>query len=334
MEATTKEMDVFRKAVTVLSMMILPALCFGQSRDSIPGRHDQKQTQQADSIMRQKLMTTSPRLGGVTVTNTVISIKADGQTFTVQLPTVEIGIPVYKNFKTPHPILLKASIRYQALILSDEGKIRSNNFHSISIPLIFSYSFSRATNLTLIGSPSINSDYKRDLTADDLQYTAGVRIGIHQNRKFKYGIAATYVKGYSGTYLLPVIDIDWTINKRLSLTAILPARTTLKYKLSEKHALGATLWINGSMYRLNDEAEKEQYIHLRQTCAGLLYEAKLGQRWKLNLVAGYTLVQKLETFDIDQKIALNKFADLNRRTANVSYIEKSFVVQGGVSYQF
>ncbi|SKC83395.1 DUF6268 family outer membrane beta-barrel protein [Ohtaekwangia koreensis] len=331
MEANIENRKMFRSAIAALFMLALSGECFAQSGEA---KDNRQSSQRADTIVHKKFITTSPRLGGVTVTNTFIPVKADGNTFTIQMPTVDIGIPVYKNFRTKHPVLVKAGIRYQGLILSDERKIGSNAFHSISIPVLFSYSITRATNLTLISSTSVNSDYKQDIEEQDILYTVGVRIGFHQDRKFKYGITPTYTKGYSGTFLLPIIDIDWTINKRLTLTAILPARATLKYKVSEIHSLGATVWIGGNnMYRLN-EAEKEQYIHLRQNNAGLLYEAKLGQRWKLNLTAGYTLMQKLETFDIDQKISLNKFNDLNHRRTNVAYHEKSFVVQTGISYQF
>ena len=331
MEAKTKTRNIFRSAVAVWCMLMLSDACFSQSGDP---KNDRQNSQRSDTIVHKKLVTSAPRLGGVTVTNTFIPVKADGNTFTIQMPTVDVGIPVYKNFRTKHPILVKTGIRYQGLILSDERKIGSNNFHSISIPLLINYSFSRATNLSFISSTSINSDYKQDIEAEDILYTVGVRIGIHQNRKFKYGVTLAYTKGYSGTFLIPVPDIDWTINKRLTFTAILPARASLKYKLSEVQSLGATAWLAGNnMYRLN-EPEKEQYIHLQQTNAGIIYDAQLGQRWKFSLIAGYTITQKLQTFNTDQKISFNSFADLNRRSANVSYQQKSVVVQTGISYQF
>jgi hypothetical protein len=331
MEANIKSNKMFRIAVVTLFILTQSGVSFSQSGDA---KNDRQAAQHSDTTIHKKFVTTAPRLGGVTVTNTFIPVKADGNTFSIQMPTVDISIPVYKNFRTKHPILFKAGVRYQGLILSDEQKIGSNAFHSISIPLLFSYSLSRATNFAVITSTSFNSDYKREMKAEDILYTVGFRVGIHQNRKFKYGVTLAYTKGYSGTFLLPIPDIDWTINQHLILTAILPVRATLKYKLSEVHSLGVTAWLAGNnMYRLN-EAEKEQYIHLQQTNAGIIYDARLGQRWKFSLTAGYTLMQKLQTFDMDQKISFNRFADLNHRNANISYQEKSFVVQTGISYQF
>jgi hypothetical protein len=302
-----------------LGGMLLPVLAWSQN---------------ADTTLRSKLITTAPRLGGITITNQVAPIKADGNTFTMQIPTADIGIPVYKKFTSKHPILIRTGIRYQGLLLSNEKNISSTNFHSITVPLLASYSLSRATNIGFIGMATIGSDFKTSIREEDVQYTAGVRFGFRQNKAFKYGVTMTYVRNYAGEYLLPLPDIDWTISKRLSLTAILPARASLKYKLTEAQSLGLTASIGGAMYRLNEAGKEKQYLHLRQSSGGLIYDLKLGQRWKLNLVAGHTFNQRLETFNMDQKVSFNGFSKLNDRKANVSYQQNSFIFQGGLSYQF
>lgn len=301
-----------------LTGMLLPILSYSQN---------------VDSTTRSKLMTTAPRLGNVTITNSVAPIKANGNTFTMQLPGVDIGIPVYKNFLSKHPILIRTGIRYQGLLLSNEKEISSTNFHSITVPLLFSYSFSRAANISFVGLASVGSDFKRNLEGKDIIYTVGVRAGFRQNKAFKYGITLAYTSNYSGQYLLPIPDFDWTISKKLSMTGVLPTRISLKYKLSQAQSLGITASVNGNMYRLN-ERQNIQYLHLRQSSAGLIYDLKLGQRWKLNLLAGHTFMQRLETFNMDQKISLNRFGKLDDRLPNVSYRRNSFILQGGVSYQF
>ncbi|MFA6084558.1 DUF6268 family outer membrane beta-barrel protein [Mucilaginibacter sp.] len=299
--------------------MLLPVLSYCQSVDS--------------SSMRKKLTTTAPLLGGVTVTHIVAPVDAGGNTFTMQQPIVDVGFPVYKDFSSVHPVLIKTGIRYQGLFLSGEQNIGSNEFHSITVPLLLNYSLSRSTNITFVGLATIGSDFKRSIDAADILYTAGVRIGFRQGKAFKYGITLIYTSSYSGKFLLPLPDIDWTISNRLSLTGIIPARTSLKYKLSEIHSLGITASLNGSMYRLNEDG-KDQYIHLRQNSAGLIYDLKLSQRWKINLVAGHTFSQRLETFNMDQKVPFNGFGKLNDRVANVSYLQNSFIFQGGLSYGF
>jgi hypothetical protein len=307
------------KRSLLLMGMLLPVFCYGQSVDS--------------SATHKKLTTTAPLFGGVTVTNIVSPVDANGNTFTMQQPIVDVGFPVYKNFSATHSILLKAGIRYQGLFLSEEQNIGNNEFHSITVPLLVNYSISRTTSIAFVGLATIGSDFKRNINTDDILYTAGVRIGFRPSKTFKYGITLAYTSNYSGKFLIPIPDIDWTISNRLSLTGIIPVRASLKYKLSEIQSLGVTASFNGSMYRLNADA-KDQYIHLQQNSAGLIYDLKLGQRWKLNLVGGYTLSQKLETFNMDQKVPFDGFTKLNDRVANISYKKDSFIVQGGISYEF
>jgi hypothetical protein len=290
-------------------------------------------SQNADSTKPSKLTTTSPLLGGINVSNMTVPVRANGSTFIMQLPVADIGVPLYKNFTSKHPVLLRAGVRYQGLLLSNEKKISSNNFHSITIPLVYSYSFSRSANISLIGLTSVGSDFKQNITGNDILYTAGVRMGVIQKKSFKLGVTLTYSSNYSGTYLLPIPDIDWTINKKLSLTGVLPARISLNYKISQAQSLGLTASVGGSMYRLN-ETGKEQYLQLQQSSGGFMYDLKLNRRWKINLIAGHTFTQRLETFNMDQKVGLNGFGKLNDRIANISYRENSFIFQGGISYQF
>jgi len=299
--------------------MLLPVLGYSQSVDS--------------SSMHKKLTTTAPLLGGITVTNIVTPVNAGANTFTMQQPIVDIGFPVYKDFSAAHPILVKTGIRYQGLFLSGEQNIGSNEFQSATVPLLLNYSLSRTTSISFVGLATIGSNLKRSISTGDILYTAGVRVGFRPGKSFRYGITLAYISNYSGKFLLPIPDIDWTISNKLSLTGIIPARASLKYKLSEIQSLGITASLNGSMYRLNADA-RDQYVHLRQNNAGLLYDLKPGKRWKLNLIAGHTFSQKLETFNLDQKVPFNGFNKLNNRVANISYHQNSFIFQGGISYEF
>jgi len=299
--------------------MLLPVFSYCQNVDS--------------SSIHKKFTTTAPLLGGVTVTNIIAPVDANGNTLTMQQPIVDVGFPVYKDFSTAHPILIKTGIRYQGLFLSGEQNIGGNEFHSITIPLLLNYSLSRTTNISFVGLATVGSDFKRNIGTEDILYTAGVRIGFRPSNSFRYGITLAYISNYSGKFLLPIPDIDWTISNKLSLTGVIPARASLKYKLSEIQSLGVTASLNGSMYRLNEDG-KDQYIHLQQNSAGLIYDLKLSQRWKLNLIAGHTFSQRLETFNMDQKVPFDGFTKLNDRVSNISYRQNSFIFQGGISYEF
>ena len=306
------------KGIIFLTGMLLPLLGYCQNSDTT--RHS-------------RFLTTSPRLGGINVNYIVTPVNTNGSTLTMQQPIVDIGIPVYKDFSTVHAVLIKTGIRYQGLFLSNADEISSTWFHSVTVPLLLNYSLSRSTSISFIGLATVASDFKQNLVAGDILYTAGVRLGFRPGNNFRYGVTLTYISNYSGKFLLPIPDIDWTINNKWNFTAIIPARATLRYKFTEAQSLGITGSLDGSMYHLS-EARQAQYLHLRQNSAGLIYEVKLDKRWKLSMIAGHTFMQKLETFNMDQKVPFDGFNKLNDRVANVSYQQNSFMFQGGISYEF
>jgi len=45
------------------------------------------------------------------------------------------------------------------------------------------------------------------------------------------------------------------------------------------------------------------------------------------MIAGHTFMQKLETFNMDQKVPFDKFNKLNDRVVSVSYHQNSFIFQ-------
>lgn len=300
-----------------LLSILLPILCHAQNADSV----------------HSPLLTTSPRLGGINLTSLNAPISANGNTFLLHQTVLDFGAPVYKNFTSPHAIFIKTGIRYEGIFLENEKQIGSSSFSSISVPLIVNYSLNRKTSLTLIGLGTLSSDWKSPIQSADIQYTAGVRLGFQPSPSLRWGVTLTYINNYSGKFLLPLPDIEWAINSRLSLSALVPARVSLKYKLSAAQSLGITSGYMGGLYRVNTNGQS-QYLSLQQYSGGLIYDLRLGKRWKLNLIAGHTFEQRLETFNMDQKVSFDNFGQLNNRKSNVSYRENSFVFQAGINYAF
>jgi len=289
-----------------------------------------------DSVKRninQPLLTASPLLGGVNVSDMFAPVSVNGSTFTIQQLTVDESSPVYRVKGTRHPFFIKAGFRYQGLFLANEPLIGSNNFHAINLQFYSTYVVSRKFNISGFASIGVASDFRKSPEGDDLNYLASIRFGVQKSRNLRYGISLTYINNYGGSYLVPLPDIDWVINDKWELESIIPFRTSLKHKLNPKHILGITQGLNGGLYRLND-SDVKKYIQLQQYNTGLLYELHLSRYWHFNLVAGYAISQKLQTFTADQKVSLNHFGAAADRITEVSYKQRSFMLQGGISYKF
>ena len=146
----------------------------------------------------------------------------------------------------------------------------------------------------------------------------------------------TYVNSYSGQLLIPIPDIDWTINSHLQLTAVVPSRVSLKYKLTPNQSIGITNGYTTSTYGFTNgkSPQDKQYLSWQQYNGGLIYDLTLSKRWNINLVAGHSFMQRFETFDQREKASFDNFSELNNRKPIYSNRQTSFVFQGTVTYQF
>ena len=290
-------------------------------------------TQTPDSNRQSKLLTVAPRLGGIALTDAVTPMRINGAGSMVQQHILDFGLPLYKDFTSPHPVFIKSGFRYENLIVPNIPALGSGAFQSFTIPLLASYALSRTTNLTFIGLATVSSELKQSLSFNELQYTAGLRIGFQPSKQLRYGVTLTYVNSYSGQLLIPVPDFDWTINHHLQLTAVVPSRISLKYKLTANQSLGLTSGYAATTYGLADGKSK-QYLSWQQYSGGLIYDLKLSGRWNINLVAGHSFMQRLETFDQQEKASFDNFSELNKRKPIYSDRQTSFVFQAIITYQF
>lgn len=285
-------------------------------------------------LRAQRLTTVAPLLGGVNVSYIVSPVKAGDGSFMTNQVIVDESSPVYKDLKAKHPVLIKVGARYHGLYLSGEDRMGGASFHAISVPVIVSYGFSRNTNITAIASAGVASDFRKDISGSDIFYNAGVRLGWGQATNFKFGVTVIYSKAYTGSTLIPLPDIDWTISKRWRLEALLPFRTSLKYKLNESQTLALTQGFTTVAYRLNDGTGVGKYLQLQQVSGGLMYEHVFSRRWSVHLIGGYGFSSKLETFNNTQTVGFNDFGAMSKRIRDISYDKGAVIGQVGISYKF
>jgi len=316
------------KRAIILAGLLLPIFAWSQSPDSA--------NRSLDSNRQSLFLTGAPRLGGISLTDAVTPMKINNGNSMVQQHIVDFGIPLVKDFTSAHPIFIKTGFRYENLIVPDITAFGTGSFNSFTVPFLASYSITKKTNLTLVGMGTLATDMKTSIHANDVQYVAGIRIGFQPNPNLRYGVTMTYVNNYSGQLIIPVPDIDWTINKKWQLTAIVPSRVSLKYKIAPNQSFGLTTGYVASVYGLtqNKEMPNRQYLSWQQFSGGLIYDVTLSKRWNFNLVAGHSFMQRLETFDQATKASFNNFSELSNRKPIYSDRQTSFIFQAGINYKF
>jgi hypothetical protein len=67
--------------------------------------------------------------------------------------------------------------------------------------------------------PTLSSDLK-DISGEDMLYSAAVMLKIRKSATFSYSIGAAYSRQFFGNVLLPVVGIDWNISDRWTFSGI------------------------------------------------------------------------------------------------------------------
>ncbi|WEK34313.1 MAG: DUF6268 family outer membrane beta-barrel protein [Candidatus Pseudobacter hemicellulosilyticus] len=322
------------KTYGLISLMLLAGVKLSAQDRPTSIRIPEAQRDSLQQAAGRPLTSTAPRLGGINVSGVLFPVSGNGKDFLIQQFSAEAGTPVrILKLKSNRPYFFRASLRYQGLYLSGEPFIGSNNFHSVTANLSYTTILSRSTHLSIFGLTGVASDFRKSITGSDLYYTVGARIALRQDKDFKYAINLVYTDMYTGSFLLPIPEFAWTINDKWSWTGFLPIRTSLKYKLSKQHQLGWTTTFQGATYRLNSGAGDE-YIQHQQVSTGISYDWQLNHRWDLNIIGGYTLSNKLQTYSNSEKAGFNAFDKIQDRKWNLSYDRNTPFIQAGFNYKF
>ena len=122
------------------------------------------------------------------------------------------------------------------------------------------------------------------------------------NEKLKLKFGMLYNQEVAGPFVVPLIDVDWKLSNRWSISGLLPIYSKVKYQFSDNTEAGVGHFALLTSYRLGEEAYKDDYIDkssidvfafLRQRVSGNIY---------LEGRVGYALDRTYEQFSGDDTI--------------------------------
>jgi len=274
------------------------------------------------------------QLGSFNAQYSYSPLTINGNRVDIQQAGAAINLPVFYRFKDNKLDFLLAGVEYDGLFLSGIGnRFGGTRFSSISVPLTFQKSFSPKYALIASFIPTLSSDLK-DLSGDDMLYSAAVMMRITKSEKFSYSLGAAYSRQFFGNVLIPVIGVDWNISGHWSLSGTLPISEKLKYTTG-KSAIGVSndFSIGGGSYRLSKQMDS-RYFQLQQIRSSLFYEYAFAKNFSMQVSAGYNFSQKLDLYNKDQKVGLVPFNDLNKRIPLTEINKTGIAIQSGINYRF
>ena len=181
--------------------------------------------------------------------------------------------------------------------------------------------FSKDRAIQVFLAPRLMSDFK-NIDIDHFQlgvmflYEKKFRDGV------KIGFGALYNREFFGPNLVPLVNLDWQISERWSVTGLFPIYGKVKYKVNEKLSAGISHFGFVTTFRLGDPAYEGDYIERQSIDESLFARYQLFGNIFLEGRFGYALGRSYAQYEADQKVdfslPLLSFGD-NRIQKNVSF---------------
>lgn len=178
-----------------------------------------------------------------------------------------------------------------------------NRLHAASYTLMLQHRFSQRWSLWALGTPSMASDLKAEVSEDDFNFQAAA-IGIrHFSDRFSLGFGAAYSTQFGSAVPLPVLAVDWNNGKNLSVRAILPTSLEFWYRPGPMFDLGLLVSGDGDNFRGDPEIYEIASPELRYTMLTVAPAMKINvsRQFQLNFEAGLIGLHRFEFYDGDEE---------------------------------
>jgi hypothetical protein len=161
--------------------------------------------------------------------------------------------------------------------------------------------FEKGRTLQLIFAPRFMSDFK-NVNSDHFQLGGIVTYGKRYSEKLKLGFGALFNQEFFGPNLVPLIDVDWKLNEKWSISGLFPVYGKVKYKFSERLDGGWSHFGLVTTYRLGDPNYEGDYIDRRSIDETLYARYRIFGDFFLEGRFGYALGRSYTQYEADQKV--------------------------------
>lgn len=165
-------------------------------------------------------------------------------------------------------------------------------------------------------SPKLNTDFER-VTGRHFQIGAMMIHYYEQKKDFYWQFGLFYNQDTYGPFFMPLFGIDWKIDERNYVAALLPAYVIYEYRLSQKVYTGFELELSGETYRLGGSVYENSFIsQLGENKLTFLTEPRLfldyylTKNWVFYVKPGFRLFQKYEHYTkSDERITDSQYLE-------------------------
>ncbi|MGB5242553.1 MAG: DUF6268 family outer membrane beta-barrel protein [Lutimonas sp.] len=163
------------------------------------------------------------------------------------------------------------------------------------------YQFDDSKALQVLLAPRLMTDFAQTDT-EHLQWGGLVVYDKRVHDDLKIGFGCLYNQEFYGPNFVPLVNVDWKMNKKWSLTGLFPIYGKLTYQFNERLDAGWSHFGLVTTYRLGAEAYQGDYIERRSIDEMLYARYQLFGNFFLEGRFGYAFGRSYEQYDADQKM--------------------------------
>ncbi|MEN8187906.1 MAG: DUF6268 family outer membrane beta-barrel protein, partial [Bacteroidota bacterium] len=195
------------------------------------------------------------------------------------------------------------------------------NLHGIIIRTGLYQKLSEDRSIQILFAPRLMSDFN-NINGDHFQYGGIVLYEKKISDKLKMGYGAMYNQELFGPYLTPLINLNWQLSNRLSITGLLPVYAKVKYKINDRFTAGISHFGLITTYKLGDSEYEGDYIERKSIDETLFGRYRITGNIYLEGRFGHTFGRSYTQYESDQKVGFSLpligFGD-DRVQKNVSF---------------
>ena len=179
--------------------------------------------------------------------------------------------------------------------------------HSVRYTLMLQHRLSEKWSVLALGTPSLASDLKGEVSVDDFSFQVAAVFIRHLSERLSIGLGAAYSTQFGSAVPLPVLTFDWNNGENLTAKAILPTSIEFWYSPSQRVDLGLLVFGDGNNFRFDPDTYQVANPELRYTMltVGPTAKINLSKHVCLNVEAGIIGLHRFEFYDGDNEIVSN-----------------------------
>ncbi len=164
--------------------------------------------------------------------------------------------------------------------------------------------FSKDRAVQIFIAPRLMTDFK-NINSDHFQMGALFLYEKKFREGLKMGFGLMYNQEFFGPNLVPLVNVDWQISERWSVTDMFPIYGKVLYKVNERFSAGLSHFGLITSYRLGDPEYEGDYMERKSIDEALFARYRLFGNIYLEGRFGYALGRSYAQYEADQKVDLN-----------------------------